>query len=74
MTTQPIRHPIPINTTITALKPSCPCRNAKFTPITGTILKVIQNQSGNWYYLDAGITIKGDWVTSIITQTQSGSS
>jgi hypothetical protein len=57
-------HPLPLNTKVKANKPSCPCKNAKHIPVEGTILKVIQNASGCWYYLDAGITIKSEWVTS----------
>lgn len=57
-----IQHPLSTETRVTALRPSCPCKNAKYEQISGVIKKVIQNQAGYWYYLDTGITIKGDWI------------
>jgi hypothetical protein len=57
-----INHPIPLETSVTALRPSCPCKNAKYEEVKGVVKKIIQNQAGFWYYLDVGITIRGDWV------------
>lgn len=55
-------HPLPLETKVTAMKPSCPCKNAKYEQVTGVVKKMIQNQSGYWYYLDIGITIRGEWI------------
>lgn len=60
-----INHPLPVETKITAMKPSCPCKNASYEAVTGIIKKVIQNQSGYWYYLDIGITIRGIWIQTV---------
>jgi hypothetical protein len=57
-----VAHPIPLETKVTVLKPSCPCKNAKYETVTGVVKKVIQNQTGYWYYLDIGITVKDAWV------------
>lgn len=60
-----IAHPIPLETKVIASRPSCPCKNAKYELVTGVIKKMIQNQSGFWYYLDLGITVRGDWITQV---------
>lgn len=60
-----VSHPIPLETKVTALRPSCPCKNAKFEEVKGVIKKIIQNQAGFWYYLDIGITIRGDWISYV---------
>lgn len=57
-----INHPIPLETKVTAMRPSCPCKNATYEEVKGVVKKIIQNQAGFWYYLDVGITIRGDWV------------
>lgn len=57
-----IAHPLALETKVTASKPSCPCKAATHMLVSGVIKKVIQNQAGYWYYLDSGITIKGDWI------------
>lgn len=57
-----VTHPIPLETKVHALRPSCPCKNAKHEAVDGVVKKIIQNQAGFWYYLDTGITIRGDWV------------
>ena len=57
-----IKHPLPLNTHLEAVKPSCACRGAKMVQVSGKILKVITNFSGIWYYLDSGVTVKSDWV------------
>jgi len=51
---------------VEATKPRCPCVGGGFTTITGKVLKVIQNHSGVWYYLDSGSTVKSDWVRRVI--------
>ena len=58
-------HPLALDTKITAMKPSCPCKNAKYEQVVGVVKKIIQNQSGYWYYLDIGVTIRGDWIKYI---------
>ena len=55
-------HPIPLETKVTAMRPSCPCKNARYEEVKGVVKKIIQNQAGFWYYLDVGITIRGDWI------------
>lgn len=59
-------HPLAVNMRIQASFRQCACRGAQFKTITGKILKVINNHSGTWYYLDAGMTVKADWVTAVI--------
>lgn len=61
-----ISHPVALNTMLEAVKPTCPCRGAKFVTVTGKVLKVINNNSGIWYYLDSGTTVKADWVKSVL--------
>jgi hypothetical protein len=61
-----IIHPLTLNTKIIAKKQKCSCQGGGFTQISATIKKVINNQSGCWYYLDSGITINSAWVISII--------
>lgn len=61
-----IKHPLSVGMKIEANKPQCPCKGASFKLITGTILKVITNHTGHWYYLDLGITVKDQWVTKVI--------
>jgi len=61
-----ISHPLDINVRVEATKPRCPCVGGGFTTITGKVLKVIQNHSGVWYYLDSGSTVKSDWVRRVI--------
>lgn len=61
----PIEHPIPIGTAIVARKPSCPCKGATFTTVEGVVMKVIHNQTGHWYYINSGVTIRGEWIQSV---------
>lgn len=60
-----IEHPLPLETKVTAMKPSCPCKNAKYEKVVGVVKKLIHNPSGYWYYLDIGITIRGEWIQHI---------
>lgn len=61
--TSSVTHPLALETKIVAIRPSCPCNNAKNQTIKGVVKKVISNQSGWWYYLgDAGITVRDIWV------------
>ena len=62
-----VSHPISIDTVIEVTKPICPCKGGGNDLVTGKVLKVITNQSGFWYYLDIGITVKADRVQRIIT-------
>lgn len=57
-----IQHPLAVGVKIRAMKPSCPCKNAKYEAVDGVIMKVIRNQSGYWYYLDVGTTVRSDWI------------
>lgn len=61
----PIQHPLATNVTVVATRKTCQCRGGKMEEVTGKVLKVIRNQSGFWYYLDTGITIKSDQVTQV---------
>ena len=64
-----IVHPLAVDTKITAMKPSCPCKNAKYEQVVGIVKKVIQNQAGYWYYLgDIGVTVRGDWIKFVHPQ------
>jgi hypothetical protein len=67
MITQPINHPLSVGQLVRANRPSCPCKAAKLIPVFGRIGKVISNNSGHWYYLsDAGVTVKGEWITEVV--------
>lgn len=61
-----IPHPIAVDTVVIVNRPSCQCRGAKIETVQGQIKKVITNQAGIWYYLDVGVTVKADWVQSIV--------
>lgn len=62
-----IFHPLPLNTKVRASKPSCPCKGAQIIVVEGTVAKIINNNSGTWYYLkEPGVTVKSEWVTNII--------
>lgn len=61
-----IKHPLQIQTKIKATKPNCPCKGGGYTNVVGTIKKIITNNSGHWYYLDTGNTVKADWITEIL--------
>ena len=61
-----ITHPLALQTSVIAEKASCACRGAKLITVTGKILKVINNHTGTWYYLDSGTTVKSDSVKSIL--------
>lgn len=60
-----INHPLTINTFIIAEKPKCACSGGGKITVSGKILKVINNHSGIWYYLDSNTTVKSDWVKQI---------
>lgn len=59
-------HPLPLNTKVRANKPNCPCKGGGTTPVSGSILKIINNQMGYWYYLDIGSTVQDKWITDIL--------
>lgn len=61
-----VSHPLPLETKILASKPSCACKGAKWSDVEGTIKKSINNNSGLWYYLDIGVTVKSDWVKTTL--------
>lgn len=59
---------LPINTVVIANRPKCPCKGGGTEQIQGTIKKIIQNQTGTWYYLsESGSTIKSDWIVSVLS-------
>lgn len=60
-----VNHPIALEKRVHALRPSCPCKGAKLEPVEGVVKKVIHNQAGWWYYLDIGVTVKGQWVDAV---------
>lgn len=60
-----VQHPIDLNKKVQANRPTCACKNAKFELVEGKVLKVIHNNTGYWYFLDSGITIKGAWITDV---------
>ena len=60
-----ITHPVALNTVVHANRPSCPCKNAKYENVKGTVAKVIRSGSSIWYYLDTGITVNSAWVTHV---------
>lgn len=63
---QNFKHPLPLNTPVRANKPQCQCKGGGTTPVSGKILKIIENQAGTWYYLDSGNTIQSTWITEIL--------
>jgi hypothetical protein len=66
MSSPVVTHPIPVDSTIEALKPICPCKGGGFEPVVGKVLKVIHNQAGYWYYLDINQTVRADRVTKLL--------
>ena len=58
-------HPLALNTLVKGMKPSCQCRGAKTLPFEGKVLKVIKNHLGHWYYLDSGVTVRDQWITTV---------
>lgn len=61
-----IQHPLKLDTKVKANKPNCPCKGGGTSLISGTIKKIITNQSGHWYYLDQGSTVSEKWITEIL--------
>jgi hypothetical protein len=61
----PVTHPIAIDRKVVANKPSCPCKGATYSLVEGVVKKVIHNQTGFWYYLDIGVTVRGEWIQSV---------
>lgn len=59
-----IEHPLEIGITVEGTRSSCACRGSKQVPFKGVIKKVITNRNGTWYYLDIGVTVKSDMITS----------
>lgn len=57
-----MKHPLPVGTKVVASQKTCNCSGGKMKEVTGTVLKVINNHSGIWYYLDTGGTVKADTV------------
>lgn len=63
-----INHPLSVGQKVEGQRKSCPCKNAQIQSFTGTIGKVIHNQSGYWYYLsDRGVTIRAQEITAVLT-------
>jgi hypothetical protein len=60
----PVEHPVAVGITVVANRPSCPCKGATFSLVEGAVRKVIHNQTGYWYYLSTGITVRGEWIQS----------
>ena len=60
-----IQHPLPLNTSVRATSKGCACRGGQLEVSEGTILKVITNAQGYWYYLSNGRTVKDAQVQSI---------
>lgn len=60
---------LPLETLVTANSPKCPCKGGGSETISGTIKKIITNQSGNWYYLSNGSTISEKWIVNSILPT-----
>lgn len=54
------QHPLPLNTYITATRKICPCKGGGTSLISGSIAKIISNQSGVWYYLNTGVTVNSN--------------
>jgi hypothetical protein len=62
----PITHPLTENVTVRANRPSCPCKGATYERVEGIVKKIIPNQSGYWYYLSTGITVKDAWIDQVL--------
>jgi hypothetical protein len=65
-----IKHPLVVGDRIRANRPVCPCKGGGTTPVVGAIQKVITNHTGNWYYLNTGVTVQDKWVTEILQSTK----
>lgn len=63
---QIFQHPLPLGQRVLATKPRCNCKGGGTEQVTGTILKVINNQSGFWYYLDSGSSVQDQWVINLL--------
>lgn len=61
-----ITHPITVNTKVKATRPRCACKGGGTEIVEGVVTKVITNQGGYWYYLNIGVTVKGEWVVQIL--------
>lgn len=61
-----VSHPIAVDKVIKVSRPSCQCKGAKIENLQGKVKKVIKNNSGFWYYLDIGVTVRADWVTDVL--------
>lgn len=61
-----VSHPLALDTVIEFTKPICPCKGGGTELSTGKVLKIINNQSGVWYYLDVGVTIRAERVQRIV--------
>lgn len=61
-----VSHPIELDKVVEVTRPSCQCRGAKLEHLVGKVTKVIKNNSGFWYYLSTGVTVKAEWVTAVL--------
>lgn len=61
-----IHHPLAVDTKVLVNRPSCQCKGAKITQVTGTIKKIINNHKGTWYYLDIGYTVSSEWILQVV--------
>ena len=61
-----IPHPLDVDTLVEVSRPLCPCTGGGVEIVTGRIQKVINNQSGYWYYIDLNITIRSDRITKVL--------
>jgi len=62
-----IKHPLTVGTKVEASQKTCACSGGgKYRTVTGKILKTIVNQSGTWYYLDSGATVKSEMIRQVL--------
>ena len=61
----PIDHPLALEKFVIAKRPSCACVGAHMIMSEGVIKKVIKNNSGHWYYLSTGVTVRDIWITDV---------
>ncbi len=62
-----IIHPLTPKTKVVAQVATCPCTGATHKQITASIIKVIHNHKGIWYYLDSHVTVKADAISAVVT-------
>lgn len=61
-----VLHPLPVDTIVEFERPICPCKGGGKEVMVGTVLKVITNASGIWYYLNVGSTVQSHRILRVV--------